>query len=134
MALALCAAAGLALSACSGSGTSLARQACAHVETSIRLYVQAEHAADLATARRKATEAIGQLEQAEQLAAQANSADPAFNPLMTTLQEIGRTSEANLIPALRAQCAAAQNPTSGTTPGAAPTGGAAGSAPTDGSG
>ena len=51
------------------------------------------------------------IEQAEQLAAQANSADPAYNPLMTTLQEIGRTSEANLIPALKAQCDAANNPT-----------------------
>jgi hypothetical protein len=97
-----------------------------HVDASIRLYLQAEHAPDLATARRKATEAIGQLSQAEQLAAQANSADPAFNPLMTTLQEIGRTSEANLIPALRAQCSAAQNPTGATTTGGSgPAGGGA---------
>lgn len=101
----------LVLAACSNGGTSLAQQACAHVDASIRLYTEAEHSTSIAVARHKATQATSQLEQALPLAARANSADPAFNPLMTTLQEIGRTSEANLIPALRAQCSAAQNPT-----------------------
>lgn len=101
----------LLLSGCSNAGDSLARQACVHVGASIRLYTQAEHDADTSVARHKANQAIGQLEAALPLAAQADSADPAYNPLMTTLQEIGRTSESNLIPALRAQCSAAANPT-----------------------
>lgn len=104
------------LAGCSNSGASLAKQACVHVDASIRLYTQAEHDSNSSTARKKAYEAVAQLDLAEPIAAQANSADPAFNPLMTTLQEIGRTSEANLIPALRAQCAAAANPTAGSTP------------------
>lgn len=120
--------AALLLSGCSNDGTSLARAACVHVDASIRLYTQAEHAKSSAAARKKADEAASQLSQAEPLAAQANSANPAFNPLMTTLQEIGRTSEANLIPALRAQCAAAQNPTS-TTNSPVPGGPTSGTAP-----
>lgn len=104
------------LAACTNSGASLAKQACVHVDESIRLYTQAEHDPNASTARRKAYEAVAQLDAAEPIAAQATSANPAFNPLMTTLQEIGRTSEANLIPALRAQCAAASNPTAGSTP------------------
>lgn len=99
------------MSACSNGGTSLAQEACVHVGRSIRLFTRAEHDTSQAAAARNAKKAIVQLEQAEQLAAQANSANPAYNPLMTTLQEIGRTSEANLIPALQAQCDAANNPT-----------------------
>ena len=104
------------LAACSNSGTALAQRACVHVDASIRLYTEAQHSSDTTTARKKANEAIDQLEAALPIAAQANSADPAYNPLMTTLQEIGRTSESNLIPALRAQCAAATSPTAGSTP------------------
>lgn len=113
---------GVVLSACSNGGTSLAQEACAHIHTSIRLFTHAEHEGNQAAAARNAEKAIVQLEQAEQLAAQANSADPAYNPLMTTLQEIGRTSEANLIPALQSQCDAANNPTaqSPVTSGPAP--------------
>jgi hypothetical protein len=101
----------LLLSGCSNPGDSLARQACVHVDASIRLFTQAEHDPNASSARHKANQAAGQLAAALPLAAQANSADPAYNPLMTTLQEIGRTSESNLIPALRAQCSAAANPT-----------------------
>lgn len=115
-AVALAGALAVALSGCTNGATALAKQACVHVDASIRLYTQAEHETDVATARRKADEAIGQLEDALPIAARANSADAAFNPLMTTLQEIGRTSESNLIPALRAQCAATSNPTAGATP------------------
>ncbi len=102
---------GSVMGACSNGGTSLAQEACVHIDTSIRLFTRAEHESSQSVAARDAKKAIVQLEQAEQLAAQANSADPAYNPLMTTLQEIGRTSEANLIPALQAQCDAANNPT-----------------------
>jgi hypothetical protein len=97
--------------ACSSSGVTLARQACVHVDASIKLYTRAEHEAST-TSRRDVTRATQQLEAALPLAAQANSADPAFNPLMTTLQEMGRTSEGELIPALRAQCSSVTSPTS----------------------
>ncbi len=115
-AVALSGGAALLLSACSNSGTALAQKACVHVDASIRLYTEAQHETDVATARRKANEAVTQLEDALQFAAQATSSNPAFNPLMTTLQEIGRTTESNLIPALRAQCAAATSATAGSTP------------------
>ena len=121
VALALSASSALLLSGCSNAGSSLARAACVHVYTSIHLYTEAEHAQSTAAARTKVEQATNQLNQALQMAAQANSADPAFNPLMTTLQEIGRTSESNLIPALRAQCEAAQNPTSQSPVPAGPT-------------
>lgn len=101
---------------CSNSGASLAQQACVRVDASIRLYAQARHASTMKEARAKATAATDELARALPLAARATSTDPAFNPLMTTLQEIGRTSEANLIPALRAQCAAADNPTAQAGP------------------
>lgn len=98
------------LSACSGAGLSLARQACVHVKTSIRLYTASQHAPDGRTAAAERTRAVQELEVALPLAAQATSSDPQWNPLMTTLQEIGRNSEANLVPALRAQCAQADTP------------------------
>ena len=116
----------LLLGGCSNAGSSLALMACDHVSASIRLYSQAQHATTSTTARAKVEQAAAQLSEALPLAARATSADPAFNPLMTTLQEIGRTSEANLIPALRAQCAAAKSPTpqspvpGGPTPGTVP--------------
>lgn len=116
---------GALLAACGNGGTSLAQQACVHVDASIRLYTQARHASTLEEARAKVDAATGQLAQALPLAARATSTDPAFNPLMTTLQEIGRTSEANLIPALRAQCAAADNPAAQAPIPSATPGGAA---------
>lgn len=117
-------AAALLLSGCSNAGSSLAQAACVHIDASIHLYDQAEHARTAADARAKVDRAAAELEAALQLAARATSANPAFNPLMTTLQEIGRTSEANLIPALRAQCAAAQNPTAQSPVPGTPTSGA----------
>jgi hypothetical protein len=109
--LAVTAGTALLLGGCSNAGSSLALLACDHVSTSIRLYSQAQHATSAAAARAKVEQAAAQLAEALPLAARATSANPVFNPLMTTLQEIGRTSEANLIPALRAQCSAAENPT-----------------------
>lgn len=112
IAVAVTAGAALLVSGCSNTGSSLAQEACVHVDASIHLYNEAKHATTTAGAREKVDRATGQLNKALQFAARATSADPAFNPLMTTLQEVGRTSEANLISALRAQCAAAQHPTS----------------------
>ena len=128
VAVALSAGPALLLSGCSNGGAALAQAACVHVYDSIRLYTEAEHATSRAAVRAKVDRATNELDQALQLAAQANSANPAFNPLMTTLQETGRTPESNLIAALRAQCEAASNPTSQSavpgspTPGTVPAG------------
>ncbi len=102
------AALGLAASACGGGGLTLARQACVHVNDSLRLYDRSVRTSDAAEAARDRTRAIEQLEAALPLAARATSADPQWNPLMTTLEEIGRNSEANLVRALRSQCALAE--------------------------
>jgi len=109
MASAVVAAGALAvvLSGCGGSGQALAQEACAHVNRSIRLYSEAEHQSDPAKASAERASAVEQLEEAEPLAAMATSDDPKWNPLMTTLQEIGSNSEANLVAALQAQCATA---------------------------
>jgi len=96
------------LSACGDAGLTLAREACVHVKSSLRLYAASQ--SDTSAAATDRTRAIEQLEVALPLAAQATSDDPQWNPLMTTLQEIGRNSEANLVDALRAQCAQADTP------------------------
>lgn len=106
-ALVVLASLGLLLSSCGNDGLTLARQACGYVTTSIRLYTDAEHEPNPAKAAALRTRATVALETALPLAAQANSADGQWNPLMTTLQEVGRNSEANLITALRRQCAQA---------------------------
>ncbi len=99
----------LMLAGCgSGAGLGLARQACGHVDTSLRLYERSLHEAS-ARAGADRLEATEQLQDALQLAAQANSADPQYNPLMTTLQEIGRIDEGHLVVALRASCNLAQS-------------------------
>jgi predicted DNA-binding ribbon-helix-helix protein len=102
--------ASLALSACGNDGLTLARQACGYVNTSLKLYTEATHDANPTRAAAQQHQATVQLERAQQIASQANSADPQWNPLMTTLQEVGRNSEGNLVAALRAQCAQAAQP------------------------
>ena len=130
VAMALLAAGALGLSACdsTNSGQSLARQACVHVHRSLSEYRQStqpgEPAADVAKLQQKAG---NELQSALPLAAQANSADGTWNALMTTISENATIDEGHLVPALEAQCAAAdanQNvnpqtpgqPGSGSTP------------------
>jgi len=69
----------LLLAGCSNSGLTLARQACTHVETSIRLYTDAAHETDQGRAAAQRKAALEQLEAALPLAAQANSADGQFH-------------------------------------------------------
>lgn len=109
-ALALLFGGSLALSACGNNGLSLARQACVHVNQSLNLYAKSVHDPNPARSAVQQQRATEQLELALPLASQANSADPQWNPLMTTLQEIGRNSEAHLVAALRAQCTQAAQP------------------------
>jgi hypothetical protein len=100
---------GLGLSGCGGGGLSLARQACVHVDASIRLYDESEHADGTKAAGRDLEQAGQQLATALPLAARATSADPQWNPLMTTLEEVDRNHEGNLVQALRSQCAMANS-------------------------
>jgi len=89
---------------CGNNGQALARQACVHVNESIALYREATRIADSSKADSLRTKAVEQLELALPLAARATSADPQWNPLMTTLEESGFNTESHLIPALHTQC------------------------------
>ena len=90
------------------SGVDLARQACAHVDRSIRAYESALRTTGPARSSdlRRASQ---QLQAAEPLAAEATSSDGQWNALMTTLNEIGQVDESHLLTALRAQCAVADS-------------------------
>ena len=99
----------LTLSACSQqSGRDLARQACVHVNRSVRDFAASQvpgtSASLIAQLRSKAD---AELRAALPLAAQANSDDGSWNSLMTTLSEDATVDEAHLVPALKAQCALA---------------------------
>lgn len=115
--------ASLALSACGQQGgLGLARRACSHVSVSIRDYELSQKAGtDPATATSLLSKADAELRAALPLAASANSDDGSWNTLMTTLSEISTIDEGHLVPALRAQCAAADtnqnvNPENPQTP------------------
>lgn len=119
------------LAGCSqGQAVDLARQACRHVTTSIRLFESAEQAKNPGNAAKLATEAHAQLLDALPIAAQANSEDGQWNALMTTISESARVSESHLIVALHAQCKLANS----GQPYQGPAGGATSQPPTSISG
>ena len=97
------------LSACSqGDGQDLARQACVHVERSLRAWEQsARSGTPPAQAARLQRVAAAELRTALPLAAAANSDDGSWNSLMTTISESATVDESHLVPALRAQCVVA---------------------------
>ena len=97
------------LSACSTtSGQDLARQACVHVERSVRAWEQSTRAGTTAAeAARLQTQAASELRSALPLAAMANSNDGSWNSLMTTISEGATVDESHLVPALKAQCVVA---------------------------
>lgn len=107
------AAAGLAgalLTSCGGSGASaLVNEACSHVTRSITLYEASTHDTGRVAASER-HQALVQLRDALRPAALAGT---QYQALKTTLSESSRVPEANLIGALRAQCAASG--TSGTS-------------------
>lgn len=106
----LVAASAVLLGGCSANaGLTQARQACAYVKTSITVFHRAEHDPDATESSALTAKAADELETALPLAAAANSANPEWNPLMTTLQEVGRIQEQYLVPALTAQCAVADS-------------------------
>jgi hypothetical protein len=125
--------AGLLVAGCSGEALSQAEQACVHVNKSISLYEQSLQNPDATHAAAQRTQAEAQLELAEPLAAAANSSDGTWNGLMTTIGEVSRVSESELVDALRSQCnavaVAASNAPPKTTGPTAPTGGSGSSVP-----
>ena len=109
-ALALTAALGLGLTACAnGDAHALVVQACRHVTLSLSLYRRAQSQTDAAMAERQRNDAEFQLQLAAPLAAVAAGQAPQWQALMATLSETSRLPESDLVPALTAQCAAAQN-------------------------
>jgi hypothetical protein len=85
-------------------GVALARQACVHVNQSLKLYAQAQADSDPTTAATERASAYDQLRKALPLAADATSENGQWNPLMTTIAESARVDESYLVPGLRAQC------------------------------
>jgi hypothetical protein len=87
------------------SGLDLARQACTHVDKSVRLYKEAERTDQQSTARLRVQQAYNELRAALPLAAAATSDDGRWNALMTAISESARVSEAQLLTALQDECA-----------------------------
>jgi hypothetical protein len=95
------------LAACSSSPDAAAygRQACQHVARSLALFQQSETAPASEAAGLRAR-ALEQLRDALQPASLANATSGVWQPLMATLSESSRVPEADLVKALRQQCAA----------------------------
>ena len=101
---------GTVLSACGNSGTTLARQACTHVDRSIALLNRAHHQPTLYESTRLDRQAYDELRAAIPIAAQAAYHDGQWQALMTSLSESDRVPEATLVPSLQAECSMATNP------------------------
>jgi uncharacterized protein YfiM (DUF2279 family) len=107
---------GAALSACGTSGTGLAQQACGHVNRSIALLAEAGRQTDATLAVSLRQSAYVQLRDALPIAAEAAYADGQYQALMTTVAESSRVPESTLVPALQAQCQAADTSPFGQSP------------------
>jgi len=111
--------AGLALAGCANQrGLDLARQACRHVDRSLALYEQSATAVSSVEGDARRSEALVQLRQALPLAATAAGEASQWQGLMATLAESSHLPEANLVSALRQQCATVE---SNGAPGQPPT-------------
>ena len=98
---------GTVLSACGGDdGSTLARQACSHINQSIGLLNKAQ-LQPIGNRGSLEQQAYNQLRLALPLAAEAAYHDGEWQALMTTVSESNRVSETTLEPALVAQCAQA---------------------------
>lgn len=104
LAVAAVTAAGALAAGCGQGGLDKAEQACVHVNRSISLFEESLSNPNNTQATAERTQAAAQLEMAEPLAAAANSSDGTWNGLMTTIGEVSRVSEAELVTALRSQC------------------------------
>ena len=102
-------ASGGALTACAASAGDLARASCVHVNASLALLAKAGHATDPNVAAKLRNQAYLALLPAIPIAAQASYHDITWEPLSTTLSEMNRVPESELVPSLRAQCQSADN-------------------------
>lgn len=109
---------GFGLAACSHSGGTLARAACVHIDRSISLYKRASVTPDRVQAYDLGRGAYIELRDALPIAAEAAGQNPEWQALMTTVSESNQLPESDLITALSAQCASANqsNPFSGPPP------------------
>lgn len=99
------------LSACGDNGTSLAKQACSHVNLSIALLRESDRRADQTQAAHLKERAYVQLLAALPIAAEAAGHDGQWQALMTTISEGNRVPETTLVNALTAQCKVADSST-----------------------
>ena len=107
---------GATLAACGNGGTALAQQACAHVDRSLTLLVEASHQSDSAVSAHLHQQAYLQLRQALPIAAQAAYHDGQWQSLMTTVAECNRVPESILVQSLRDQCRQADSTVFGQAP------------------
>ncbi len=107
---------GATLAACGNSGTSLAKQACGHIDRSLTLLARSAHETDAVTATQLQRQAYQQLREALPIAAEAAYHDGQWQALMTTVSESNRVPEATLVDALSAQCRQADSSPFGQAP------------------
>jgi hypothetical protein len=107
---------GAALGACGNNGTSLAKQACTHVNLSISLLHRSATRSDPAEAADLRQRAYLELLAALPIAAQAAGKDGQWQALMTTISEAGRVPEDTLVEALTQQCQVADSSTFNQAP------------------
>jgi hypothetical protein len=100
---------GAAITACAASAGGLARASCVHVNASLALLTKAGNATDPNVAAKLRNQAYLALLPAIPIAAQASYHDSTWQPLSTTLSEVNRVPESELVPSLRAQCRSADN-------------------------
>ena len=103
------------LAGCGGNPDSKAKEACQHVERSLRLYAQAASDPDPAAADRKRVAALVELRTALPLASVAAAGSGQWEALRTTLSESPNVDEGRLVPALTQQCQTALAPPSART-------------------
>ena len=97
------------LTACAASAGDLARASCAHVDKSLALFSKAEHTTSPSEAAALRNQAYLDLLPSIPIAAQAAYHDISWQALSTTLSEINRVPESELVPSLQAQCTNATN-------------------------
>jgi hypothetical protein len=97
------------LAACGDSALSQAREACVHVDRSISIFKDAEHANTTRQGDALVQRAYAELRDALPFAAMATSSNGQWNALMTTISESARVGEVHLLHALELQCSVANS-------------------------
>lgn len=117
--------AGGLLTACSGRGTALAREACDSVDLAVAAYRDADAQVGAAAEALRA-QGNRHLIDAQALAAKATSADGTWNAMMTILQERHKVGVERVLPLLTKTCKLARSSTPYIV---TPMGGGSGSTP-----